>query len=71
MGDAHSATDFHFLFLNPPALTNFTDDQRPRAEEKLYASVPWVGPWNGPGTVGSSWTATVYLRSVTQNMTVH
>lgn len=33
MGDAHSATDFHFLFLNPPALTNFTDDQRPLAEE--------------------------------------
>lgn len=34
MGDAHSATDFHFLFLGPPALTNFTDDQRPLAEEK-------------------------------------
>lgn len=39
MGDAHFAIDFHFLFLNPPALTNFTDDQRPLAEEKHCTAV--------------------------------
>lgn len=38
-GDAHSATDFHFLFLSPPALTNFTDDQRPLAEEQRCMAV--------------------------------
>lgn len=35
MGDTHSVTDFHFLFLDPPALTNFTDDQRPLAERHV------------------------------------